>query len=60
MKKFKDFLSELKVGANVYDVNTKKIGSVKKITKDIVTLSNGDQVNSDSFYIENDKLIVEL
>lgn len=67
---FKDFHEELtaeltegklpKINDIIYDVENNKIGTVKKVNKKLVTLSTGDEVNSDSFYKENNKWVVEL
>jgi len=49
-----------KLGDKIFDVEGNKIGTVKKVNKDVIRLSTGDQVNSDSFYLEDEKWIAEL
>ena len=44
----------------VFDVDGNMIAIVVISTSDYISLSNGDIVDADCFYMENDKLVVEM
>lgn len=62
MSTYKQHVKEDKIskGVKVFDVEDKLVGTVKKVTKDLITLSNGDRINSDSVYYEDGRWHTEL